>query len=193
MNISNNSHFLTQRKISVEKNNKNNILNRNEKGINFSSTNYEDKINKKNISQSLSNRNKIFSQKLLSMKGIKRKNIIERNNNKLNVKYFTSHLNYSSNSNINNQKLIANQNNNKMINKSSKLLIKKKNYNNQKYKTSNLKRKNIIKIKQLINDNKNTNSNNNKTNENIQNLRNSKLKIKGNNSLICIKKNMMKY
>ena len=187
MNINNNSNFLTQRKTSIEKKNKNNILYRNEKGINFSFlTNCEDKINLKNIKnikQSLSNRNKIFSQKLLSMKDIKRKNIIERNKNKLNVKYFTSHLNCSSNSNINNKKLIVNQNNNKVINNSSNLLIKKKNN-----KTSNLKRKSNIKIKQSININKNININNNKTNDNNQNLRNSKLKIKGNNSLICIKK-----
>ena len=185
-NINNNSNFLTQRKTSIEKNNKNNILHRNEKGMNFSLKNCEDKINIKNINQSLSNRNKIFSQKLLSMKDIKRKNIIERNDDKLNIKYFTSYLNCSSKSNINNKKLIAIKNNNKVINNSSKQLKKKENYNNQKYKTSNLKGKNIIKIKQSINNNKNTN--NNKTNENIQYLRNSKLKLKGNNSLICKKK-----
>ena len=186
MNISNNSNFLTQRKTSIEKKNKNNILNRNEKGINSSLTNCEDKINKKNINQIKSNRNKILSHKLISMKDIKRKSIIERNKNKLNIKYFTSHLNCSSNSNINNKNLIADKNNNKAINNSSKQLIKKKNYHNQKYKTSNIKGKSITKIKQSINNNKNTN--NNKANENIQYLRNSKLKIKGNNSLICIKK-----
>lgn len=89
----------------------------------------------------MSNRNKIFSQKLLSMKDIKRKNIIERNDDKLNIKYFTSYLNCSSKSNINNKKLIAIKNNNKVINNSSKQLKKKENYNNQKYKTSNLKGK----------------------------------------------------
>ena len=186
MNICNNSNFLTQRKTSNEKKINKNILNKNEKDINFSLTNCEDKINITNINQSLSNRNKIFSQKLLSMKDIKKKNIIERNKKKLNKKYFTSYLNCSSISNINNKKLFANKNNSKVINNSSKQLFKKKNFNNQNYKTSNLKGKSNIKNRQSINNNKNTNYN--KTNENIQYLRNSKFKIKGYNSLICIKK-----
>ena len=186
MNISNNSNFLTQRRTSNEKKIKNNILNRNENCINYSLTNGEDKINITNINNSLSNRNKIFSQKLLSLKNIKNKNIIERNKNKLNGKCFTSLLNCSSNSNINNKILLAYKNNNKSINNSSKQLIKKKNYNNQKYQTTHLKRKSNIKIKQSINNNKNTN--NNKINENVQHLHNSKFKLKQNNSLICIKK-----
>ena len=65
MNICNNSNFLTQRKTSNEKKINKNILNKNEKDINFSLTNCEDKINITNINQSLSNRNKIFSQILI--------------------------------------------------------------------------------------------------------------------------------
>ena len=174
----NNSNFLSQRKFNKKNDTKNNILNRNYKMIKnkkYSLTSFNNDIMKNQKNICLSNRNKILSEKLISEKNNKNKNILGGNkNNKLN-KYFTS----SSNININNNK------NNKSINNTNQELKK----NIKENKSIKLKNKNNnIEINGYINKLRNT-TKILKQNSSINNITKN---IKQNNSINNISKNCQK-
>ena len=124
----NNTNFLSHRKSSNKKENKNkNYVDIKNKKYSFTNRN-KDLIKHPKNNISINNRSKMLSQKLITSKDIKNKNIFERNNNKLkNICFTTSSTN------------IMQKNNN--FKKSNIQLIKK----------SILKEKNIIRFKSIIN------------------------------------------
>ena len=178
MNIIKNSNVINQKKNLKKSNNLKSTLKRNNNLIKYSFTSG----NKIKNNLCLSNRNKILSQKLISFKDINNKIISEKNKNKIN-ECFKYHINCSSNSIFNkNLYLIKNnkRNKDKIYNYSHNQLINKKKNNNHKNININLKKKNKSKYKEKI---KNIEKSNNSSK-----LNNSKLKLKENYSLNCLKK-----